>query len=474
MIDRARSLDPGATDDLLAGRDGMTWRERLETTGVTPWLRGHRGPVTVAAVVVVLAGGVAAVRQRPLPPPVDPEIRASVRDAAPDGSVRFGDANDVVSATVVVTGSRPGDVIVVRGLDGPGIRASMATAGTAVGGGTTVEVTVVTGCEDPRALDPRPAAYRLDVTRTDALGRRTDGRLPVPSTISAQLVQVVAGACLQQLLADGVEVTRLAVRTDAAHRALRLDIGLHNDTSTDLAIFGIGSIGAAVATSNDPVALPAGSTTTVPVTAVVLDCRGPHLDQVTGPVSSRPVDGVSLVASPVDSGSGGGGPIVVAWTPQQQAEVQGALDRMCVGSPDATATVLDAGPAPPESAAFGLGSGNDSAGLRLLVEVRTTGTHVVLADGALLPADVAGAGPAQLTSASAPVVGGRALLTVDWAAPCTAVADPPAVQLMVTARGTTFPVRATLGQPSLARAYADACPQLSTDALQSYGWPPPA
>jgi hypothetical protein len=148
---------------------------------------------------------------------------------------------------------------------------------------------------------------------------------------------------------------------------------------------------------------------------------------------------------------------------------------MCVGSPGATVTVLDAGPAPPSvGAAFGFGSGNDGVGLRLRIEVRTSGTHVALTDGAVLPADVAAAGPAQLTSASAPVVRGRAVLTVDWAAPCSGAANPPSAQLAVTTRNRSYPVRAVLDQPALARAYAAACPLLLTDELQMSGWPPPA
>ena len=478
VIDHARPLDVGRTDDLVEGHDGATWRERLESAGVTPRLRRHRRPLTAVAVVVLLAGVAATSWQRSLPPPIDPEIRASARDAMPDGSVQFGDGtrNDVVSATVVVTAATPGDVVVVRGLDGPGIRASTAKAGAPGTAGTLVELTLVAGCDDPSSFDPSPDAYRLRVTRTDRYGRSTDGWLPVPGTISAQLVQSVGGGCFQRLLAERIGVVRLDVASVAARWALRLDVGLRNGSAADLAVFGIGSVGATVATSNDPVALLAGTTTTVPVTAVVLDCRRPRLDQVTGPFpASASVDGVSLYASPIDSVTGTGGQIVVAWTPDQQAQVQRALDRMCVGAPDATATVLDAVPAPPAvGAAFGFGSGYDGVGMRLRLDVRTSGTHVALADGSVAPVDLPTAGSPQLTSASADVVGGRAVVTVDWAAPCNGTANPPPVQLTVTAHGRTYPVRAVLDQQVLARAYAAACPQLSTDDLQSYGWPPPA
>ena len=482
VIDHARPLGADPTDDLLEGHDGTTWRERLEAAGVTPWLRRHRGPLAAVAVVVLLAGGAATSWRRSLPPPIDPEIRASARDAVPDGSVQFGAdrQDDVVSATVVVTASTPGDLVLVRGLYGPGIRASTATAGAPVGAGRTAEVTVVAGCDDPRALDPPADAYQLRVTRTDGYGRSTDGLLPVPGSIGTGLAQNLGAACVQQLLTESVTAMRVDVRPDYARRVLHLGIALHNASGHDLALSGIGNLGMTLYTSSDPVVLPAGGTTTVTMTAQVLDCAAPRLDGVAVPYlgtagAYRQVDGVGFYASPVDSVTGSGGQVLVALTPRQAAEVQRALDRMCAGAPGTTVTVLDASRAePPSGAAFGSGSAENGVSLRLRIEVRSTGSRVALADGSFPPSDVPIADPRQMTAGSADVVRGHAVLTVDWLASCDGGTPPPVAQLAVAVHGRSYPVRALLAQPVLARAYAETCPALTSEDLQSYGWPPPA
>lgn len=483
VIDRARAIDP-PVDDLLEGRDGVTWGERLESAGITPWLRRHRRRLVAGAAVVVLAGAGWTARDRSEPPPLDPVIRATADDAGTDSPLQFRDnaSRGLLSTTVVVTPSTPGDVIEVRGLDGPGIRASSASpAATGTGAGRATDVTIVPGCDDPRALDASAEDYVLRVERTDPYGRITDGALPLPGSIGLRLAETTSVACVQQLLSAAVTPTRVTVRADDVRRVLHLDIGLHNGTGRDLTIFGIGSIGTSVATDSVPVTLAAGATVVVPVTATVLDCTAPQLDQVSpsypgNPGSAREVDGLGFFGAPVDSVSGAGGDIVVPWTPAQRAEVRGALTRMCAGAPATAVTVLGAGLAPPAvRSAFGFADAQEGVGMRLRVEVRTTGSHVALSDGTQLLPDLArAAGTPTLTSTAADVVRGRTVLTVDWAAECSGPAAPPQAQLAVTAHGQTYPVHAVLNQAVLAGAYAAACPTLATDDLQAYGWASPA
>lgn len=475
VIDRARPLDL----DVLEGEDGPTWAERLESAGITRRLRRHRVPLAGAAVVALLAGGGWAVRVRTAPPPPETQVRATVVDAAPDGSLQFVDRSQlyVGSGSVIVTPSDPRDVITVHGVVGPGVRASSVTS-AAAGPGTPTALSVVTGCDDPRSVDPTPDDYLLRVSSTDPYGRTVDGLLPLPSTLAEQLAETTGATCVQQLLAEEVTTTRVTVRPDPAHRLLRVRIGLSNASGQDLTIFGTGSMGATVATTSDPVSLPAGSTAQVDVTATVLDCTAPRLDQVTTPYAgdlhvARQVGGISFFAALANSVGRTGGELVATWPRAQQTEIEQALDRMCSGSPGVAVRVLDAGPAPPAVRdALGLGGPGDGVALRMHLEVRTSGTHVDLTDGALLPSEVRATGPPQLGSASADVVRGRAVLTVDWATPCDGAPGPPEAQLAVTTHGSTYPVRVDLGQRPLALAYLAACPALTPGDLDSLGWPP--
>lgn len=484
VIDGARTLDAEPADDLLEGHDGATWRERLRSAGITPWLARHPRRLVVGSVALVLLFTSWTLYRLSVPPPVDPRVRADVVDASPDGSLHFADPSDgdVLTVTVAVTPSTPGDTVAVRGIEGPGVRASAtsAAAPSSTVDGTATDVSVVTGCEDPRSSDASPDAYVLRVTRTDSYGRARDGTLPVPATIGEQLARGVTSICVQRLLSESVTSTGVGVHADPLRRRLRLDVGLHNGTGEDLTIFGIGSTGETVVTSNAPLALPAGSTGTVAVTATVVDCTRPHLERMSLPYPTAAaggadmVDGIGLFAAPVDSVSGTGGEVVVPWTPEQRDEIQGALDRMCAGSPGATATVLDASVAPVTPDAFGFANREEGVALRLRVEVRTTGTRVLVTDTSALLPDTAGGGPPGLTSASAVVVRGRAVVTLDWAASCNGPSAPPEAELRVTARGTAYPAHARLDQASIARAYAAACPQLTPDDLESNGWPPAA
>jgi hypothetical protein len=89
-----------ATEMLEDGIGRPTVAERLEASGLTPWLRRH--PLATGAVSVVMALGLAslAVHVATMPPPFDPQVVATVTPVrgsdptisldGPDGDVGAG------------------------------------------------------------------------------------------------------------------------------------------------------------------------------------------------------------------------------------------------------------------------------------------------------------------------------------------------------------------------------------------------
>ena len=102
------------------------------------------------------------------------------------------------------------------------------------------------------------------------------------------------------------------------------------------------------------------------------------------------------------------------------------------------------------------------------VEV-ASGAPVLLTDGSY-PYGAQVDGPRGVTTASAVPRGGRAVVTVAWAAQCNATMSPPAVWLTATAHGRTYPYRGALDDAVLARAYSAACPGTVPADLSGFGW----
>ena len=50
-----RRLTP-TRDDVLEGNDTVTWAKRLESAGITPWLRRHRVALAATTAVLMVAG----------------------------------------------------------------------------------------------------------------------------------------------------------------------------------------------------------------------------------------------------------------------------------------------------------------------------------------------------------------------------------------------------------------------------------
>ena len=480
VIEHASSLDAPPSAEVLEGGDSATWTERLESAGVTPWLRRRRVPL-VAVGAMLAVGAVAGMAwQQSQPPPLDPTITATAVDAMAAMTVTEipGAGNDDMwSGAVTVTSPMTNDRITVLGVEGPGIRASTAAPDPqhAVVG-VTSDVFAVPGCDDPRSLSPALTSYRLLVRRTDAFDRTTDGTIALPDTLAAQLAANSQQTCGQTFVDEQVAVRALSVVTDQARRTVRIAIDLHNGTGSDLSLMA-GTLGSStVAVSTDPVDLRSGATETVPVTATVVDCEQPRLDPVSRPGVGDPrsmstFSGLGLYAALGGVADSSGTQVDVRFTPEQTREVQAAFDRMCLGAPTVRATVLDAAPSPADAAAaLGYDPSNTISVVRMHVAVDTVGTTVRSSDGSVLPSDVVNGGPRQVTSATAPVVRGRAVLTIDWGFTCDQVTNPPSVNLVVTGDGRAYPFTRVLGQSVLTEAYSNACPSLPRGDLQGFGW----
>jgi hypothetical protein len=480
VIDRASALGPTAADDLLEGNDDPTWLERLESRGVTPWFRRHRVTLAVGTATVVCLGLLGGAWARSQPPPFDPTIDATVADAMSDGMVTEipGVVYDGFTAVAVHVEPRGGEQVSVLGITGPGIRASRATPNTAATGESVENVFLVPGCDDPRAYTATVDDYRLLVRRTDAYGRTGDGTLVLPSAIAAQLVGVAAQTCFQTQVSESVSVGAVVLAPDVAHHTISARITLHNGLTDDLLVQAVTSASTVVTASGDLVTVPRGGSADQPVRMDLTDCteligtRPPsNEDRI---IDGRPAD-LGFFVTP-GNGAQAGAELAVPWAPRDRATITTALRAMCAGGPGATAHVLSASPAPVAvSQAYGFTGPNDGVVLRMRVEVTSPGSHLVLSDGGF-PLDVQpdvvqpDEPPHQVTTVSTDLRGGRSVVTVDWAAQCSSVVSPPEVWLAATARGATYPYRATLADVVLAHAYSDACPGAIPSDLGGFGW----
>jgi len=476
VIDHASSLSPSRPDDLLEGNDAPTWGERLETRGVTPWFRRHRVALAVGAAAVVGVGALGSAWNRAQPPPVDPTIRASVADALAVGVATQvpGSNYDGFTAFAVQVEPLAGEAITVLGVNGPGIRASRAVRDSTAPVAGVEDVFVVPGCDDPRSSTAAVDDYRLQVRRTDTYGRATTGALTLPSAIAAQLADAATQNCFQTRVTEAVTVSTVDLRPDVARRTITADVTIHNGLDLDLLVQGVTSTSSVLDPVADPTDLSAGTDSTQKVRLTLDDCGAPQVVITrpgnTGGSSGGPVD-LDVIVAPVSGGSAVA-EISVGWSAAERARITAATRAMCAGGPGATARVLSAAPAPVAvGQAYGFTGPNDGVVLRMRVELASSGSRVVLTDGSYTYGEKVD-GTRSVTTAGADTRGGRAVVTVDWAAQCNATLSPPDIWLTATAGGRTFPYRSALDEVVLAHAYSAACPGTVPSDLSGFGWPP--
>jgi len=276
IIDRSTSLDAPTSPptDLLEGAEGRSFAERLESAGVSPWLRRHRVVVaSVAAVAVLVAAGVTTfVRTRPAPD--DEVISFGVMDTDPYGSTPNGALNGVLSFNYTVTPQRAGDTVRVLGLVGPGVRLSNAVptgVSDAPTGQVVVAVNVLPGCDDPRVAKPTYDAYRLRVERTNALGQVLDGYADVPAGSLARWPDQILSQCLQQWVDDGVTTEGVTLTTDPSTFSLAIEARVRSTLPHDLSL-NLFDQGNSVSLVEQTGIITAGTTSVVPLHFRVSDC----------------------------------------------------------------------------------------------------------------------------------------------------------------------------------------------------------
>lgn len=506
VIDHAAALEGDARGELLDDGRGTTWGERLEDSGVTPWLRRHRVAVgAVAAVAVLAAAGVVAVRVL-VPPPMDPELRVSVTPVIPsqfvlDDTVQAFDqigiflTQTTLRSAYALSADDPADTAryTILGLAGPGVRASGASLLPSPTGGVEnqvarADVDVVPDCFDQDSLSAAVDDYRLAVARTDDRGRTLTGTVPMPPGAPSWSA-FLAAVCLQTQAQFGLETQSVAVSRGSGPYEVRADVTVTSTlplpaTITAQPYYGLQPVVA----SMRPVDLEARRGGVLPLVYDVRDCTAAQLTFIGSPAFpgfqdySGGAPGVYLsvdfpddVLPPGDNPLGIGAGIVQApliFTADQQRTIEAAMGRMCAGSPRASAEVAAVGTARQVLGVFP--SGNpQSTRLPVTLTVEAPGAlRLTLRSPEPLPDEST---TVLLAPASARVVDGRATVRTWLDVDCqTGYAPPPAAQLEVTTGRGTFPLQATVDDAALAQAISAGCPELPLQSLLDYGWQNPA
>ena len=484
VLDQATDLGSRSRDDapdLVEGAAGPSWAERFESIGITGYLRRHRVALVLAATVVIVATGASAAYLHSRPAVDDGVIALSIVDSALNEAglpyVTNGEAGTFTYA-YQLNPDRPGDSVRVLGLVGPGIRASSASGGSAQSGAPVTDtVIVVPGCDDPAALTATSIDYSLLIERTDSQGRTVTGTKPVPPGSGVAWQQSLGGNCVRQAFAESITTESITVNWDNVHHEITLAFQVHNGLSDRVTISG-GLNSATLLGAVSTTTVPAGTTAAVRMSARVVDCSGPTLDQVYAPDVNKGVFGTETygeLETPGQATQPLSGPLILHWSQARQHRIQAALDGMCAGMPLTSVRVVSADLAVNRALSAGFAASrnyNDVVVLRSRVFVSSTADQVTMGD-TLTAQDSANGAAASLSSASGRVVAGRVGLAIDWAVSCSDYPSPPQVRLTLTSHNATFPGRASLTDETLAQAFLAACPTRTRQDLSDAGWPLP-
>lgn len=444
-LDETTTLDIVGDDErpLLSERI----REQLESSGVLPWVRGHRaltGGTVVALAVALVAGGVWW-SGRPAPM-ADP--RVSVTTGGNEPARLIVDAAGQVTAItqlVLLSSDEPdGTTVDTVGVVGPGLSRPQSRVISALPGDTvTGAMTSQVECSTPEAtaavVTARARDYRVQIRRTSALGEVREDSVPLAG--GEEWLNDVRAACVQ--IAAERDLAVEAVDVVPVQGAIATDVRLHvrNTSGENWRALHVSTTAGPTIVSNGPdVDIPAGTDAWVPVRLWPEDCTDP-----VAPLST----GVPLRATIGDSSAGGR--IAPTFTlPLDTAAldtVAAALRAVCTATPP-TATLVRARVAG--------GTTSESAGT-LTMYVDVTAPSALLVEVQALPA-----GPGGLVTAfesPVQVTDGVARMHLRWELPqCfdLLAAGPP--QLPV--RLVTDDVR----RPYLLRLRGDAL-RLNVDRL---------
>ena len=236
-LELATSLDVLGDDE---PRLGERIAQRLESVGVTPWLRRHRVVVATTASVValaLLAGGVAWMR-RPVPLPTDPRVLVKVNGPDPTARVETDTATGrpvgVVANLSLTTAERPGIRLDIA-LFGPGIAAPARpevfvpidrVESDAVVPGVTGALDCATPEGTTAVMGAGPDDYGVEVRRTAPEGEVRTDRVPVIGVLA--LVDAVRAGCLQVATDRDLAVSTASASAVPGSTAADLDVTVTN------------------------------------------------------------------------------------------------------------------------------------------------------------------------------------------------------------------------------------------------------
>jgi hypothetical protein len=504
VIDVPGPDEVSASEVLDDGR-GYTWTDRLEDSGVTPWLRRHRLAVAGVATAAVLAAAGVTAYVRLTPPPLDPMLHVTAADVVPTPVIDGEDLvlafdhpgiypledGDVQRAAYVVapTDSQDPATYAVLGLDGPGVRASAAhpQTRTAAIEGTAVDVDVVLDCDDPATLLPALGSYSLRVARTDTWGRTVVGSVPLDDTFVSWPASV-SSSCTWRQTDGSVELVGAAVRAEPGGRAVSLELDVVNRLPVDVRLAMTPTAGApAVDLVLEPTPVGPGQAATLWPAVEIRDCGSPALFPIgwvepgadeSVITSARP--GASLTVEVVGPYTGSSaypppmGGTAVFWSESFAREIDAALARACAGAPRATLRVTSVGPAARIDVPLPGDSHADTL-LPLTLEVAAPGaTRVAVGSPEPVPGEYVGS---RVTPSSVRATDGRAVMRTTWMVDCAGGGlDTPALQLVVRTDEGEFPFVATVRSATLADAVLAACGRDDIDrrSLTMLGWDPPS
>ncbi len=472
---RAVSLDP---PEVIGQDAGTTWGERLQAAGITPWVRRHAVVLASVTAVVVLGATAGTWYVRSRPPALDPDLHVITAEITPsnitdNGNTQtfdgptvadIGGVGDLLWSAYGVAPTDPSDTSAYRivALVGPGIRASTPSHGhapTTSGVPNPTDLATLIDCSDPSAFTGRVGDYRLVVSRTDSLGRTVTAPVQLPDGTD-DWSQQVRGRCFGRAAVDGYVVTAATVGEPRPGRplALRMNVTSHLPVTTVLTAGTsfTGDVTAPIAWTIAPTVLTSGGSAVVTAELDVRDCSGPEVPRVQGVTADRSVytDAPGLYAesriqdSPDQDVATGS----LRLTADETRRLRAALGRSCSGGGTVTAKVVGVGPRPATAVPVYPQTGS----ARLTLDVRAPlATSLVASAPVTSPGLETGWTFSTVHSA---VRGGRATITVDYAADCsTGYLQAPLLRIEVQTVHGRYPFEVPVDDAAFTRAVERGC-----------------
>ncbi len=486
LDDLGEVIDGATTLDEVVGEEHpTTWGERLESAGVTPWVRRHRVVVAGVAAAVVAVGAVAWVRHDPRPPD-DGLAHVAVVDSIVGDQAQSieGSSPGLFAGNYTLVRQRPDETLLLLGITGPGVRAS--TGGRAVQDSrdpdrTSTTVVALAGCDDPRVLAATQDQYRLKVRRTDAYGRTVDTSEPLPLGSGGRWDVALSSYCLQTLTQSGVHVDSVRASADPTSNQVALDLGLRSTLGVDLELGVVSYPYLQVRPVETTVTVPSGRTASLRVLLSVQDCSWPHLQGTLTAVNGQYGVGVEdrtldtsvrvLPSTTTPSDPQLAASATLAWSPSLARPVTQALAAVCANLPRYVARVLSSGPAPEAVRALAVRrqpGDTTVAVVRSVVDVSTNASRVTVTDQ-LTQSEIDQGSVPSIATSTARTVDGVARVTVDWTMSC-AGSSPPTMRLLLTRGGRTWWLTLSLDDRTVAEGMLRTCPGMVPAALVDGGW----